>query len=1143
MNEICGCCEGIKKITPEPIENRPGLSKLSYRVGTHASFLETMMASLSTNYLEIPSGEFDDQGNLKTTTITPLRSLAVRTNADTAIALLDAWATVADVLTFYQERIANEGYLRTATERRSILELARLVGYALRPGVAASAYLAYTLDDGYKVTINAGSRSQSIPGPGELPQFFETSKDLDTRADWNILRPRTTRPKLIKPDFVMLPAHAKKSKKAKTNIEDLIDTLYFKGLSTNLQPNDPLFFLFPHADSMHPNNPKDPEDPRLIRHVLAVDPQAAEDRTKVVLQGPQKSTETPKPIIKIEELLHGKLLVPPSRPPASPLDLEQRLTDTFSDTSDVSLQMITKLNPLLENTLYPALANAQVTDTTSQASILAFKVKAAPFGHNVPKKPIFDDKGAFIGQEEWPINDTEEIAVRIFSFDAEMISLTSISVVGDSGKSFGIMLSVKQGSEILSKQVLLASVLENDEGVVSLDGENEITVKIISEDKGLSFIFNRLGAKGDRKKEIRLTSETDGNSINVQIDGNTIVDDLGIGGIWRSLIDGRKINVAYLLDKTSINISVSDESYLPLVPKNVICLDAEYGKILSGSWVVIDRPSPLKCIGQLKKHSPVAILGELGKDEYIIRIVRKVISVSSKSRADYGITATVTQLTLDNDWLCDEDLLITVLRGTTVYAQSEPLELAEDPVGDPICMNDIELDGVYNGLQAGKWLIVSGERTDIPGTSGVMASEPAMLIGVKQSFSKDLPDDKYHTTLRLAADLEYCYRRDTVTIYGNVADATHGETHTETLGSGDASKPGQRFTLHQSPLTFVSAVTPSGIESTLKISVDDIFWHESDSLAGLEPTDRRYITQRGDDDKTTVIFGDGQHGARLQTGVENIRAVYRTGIGKLGNVKARQISQLMTRPLGVRSVINPMPATGGADRESQDQARRNVPLALMALDRLISVRDYADFARTFGGIGKASSAKQSDGRRQIVHVTIAGEDDIPIDSNSDLHQNLLKALRNFGDPDQPIQVDMRNLVMLVMGAKVKVLPDYQWSSIKPKVQAALLDTFSFGNRDLGQDALLSEAISATQRVPGVAYVDIDIFGGIPEKDSSGNPLAPADIATKISTLVNNGPSPRVIASPAYIDGGIIHPAQIAYLVPSIKETLQLTELK
>ena len=46
-----------------------------------------------------------------------LPELTARDPDDPAIALLDAWATVADVVTFYQERIANEGFLRTATER------------------------------------------------------------------------------------------------------------------------------------------------------------------------------------------------------------------------------------------------------------------------------------------------------------------------------------------------------------------------------------------------------------------------------------------------------------------------------------------------------------------------------------------------------------------------------------------------------------------------------------------------------------------------------------------------------------------------------------------------------------------------------------------------------------------------------------------------------------------------------------------------------------------------------------------------------------------------------------------------------------------------------------------------------------------
>src|SRR5215212_4791713 len=159
MNETCGCCEGLEPLTPLVIANRPGLSRLTYRAGTHATFLATMKARLSAR--DYPA----------------LKGLTTRSATDPAVALLDAWATVADVLTFYQERAANEGYLRTATERRSILELARLVGYALRPGVASSVYLAFTLEPDSIAEIPAGTRAQSVPGPGdELPQPFETTE-------------------------------------------------------------------------------------------------------------------------------------------------------------------------------------------------------------------------------------------------------------------------------------------------------------------------------------------------------------------------------------------------------------------------------------------------------------------------------------------------------------------------------------------------------------------------------------------------------------------------------------------------------------------------------------------------------------------------------------------------------------------------------------------------------------------------------------------------------------------------------------------------------------------------------------------------------------------------------------------------------
>ena len=111
----CRCCEGIKKIVPITIENPPGLISIKYRIGTHCQFKSKMLSTIEK---------------------TVLGKLTTREDNDLSIALIDAWATVADVLTFYQERIANEGFLRTAIDRKSILELARTAGYELQPGVA-----------------------------------------------------------------------------------------------------------------------------------------------------------------------------------------------------------------------------------------------------------------------------------------------------------------------------------------------------------------------------------------------------------------------------------------------------------------------------------------------------------------------------------------------------------------------------------------------------------------------------------------------------------------------------------------------------------------------------------------------------------------------------------------------------------------------------------------------------------------------------------------------------------------------------------------------------------------------------------------------------------------------------------------------
>jgi predicted phage baseplate assembly protein len=372
-----------------------------------------------------------------------------------------------------------------------------------------------------------------------------------------------------------------------------------------------------------------------------------------------------------------------------------------------------------------------------------------------------------------------------------------------------------------------------------------------------------------------------------------------------------------------------------------------------------------------------------------------------------------------------------------------------------------------------------------------------------------------------------------------VVKATHGQTTGEILGNGDASQPLQEFALHQSPLTYLSAPTPSGAESTLAVRVNEIQWHEADNLAFLGPKDRKFITQTDNDDQVTTIFGNGEHGARVPTGTANIKAVYRYGCGKVGNVDAEQISQLSSQPLGVKSVINPLRASGGADHDTLDQARSNAPLAVMALDRLVSVRDYADFARTYAGIGKAAAARLSDGHTLLVHVTIAGKDDIPIDENSDLYRNLFQALEQYGDPYQPLRLAVRRLRLLVINARVKVLPDYQWESVGPNVKDALLDFYSFERRALGQSAFKSETYAVMQAVPGVQYVDLRVFDSVSENTTS------AELANLASTLTANDFVGAEMAMPnkgAKDPAHSILPAELVMLTPSVPDTLILTEI-
>ena len=520
---------------------------------------------------------------------------------------------------------------------------------------------------------------------------------------------------------------------------------------------------------------------------------------------------------------------------------------------------------------------------------------------------------------------------------------------------------------------------------------------------------------------------------------------------------------------------------------DTLTLDATYEQVTAGSWAVIDRPAtPWYLTDQFAVSSQSrsrAALGSgfaanLGSTSVLTgsigiaigmyggreRLFAHVEQARATSRAAYGIAARGTQLTLDTDWTLNDDDL-GFARDTAIFTQSEPIELVEAPLAEAMPRNMIALNGDYGELTKGRLIAVGGRLAG--------SAKDSPLTSEIAEIAEATTGPNGITTLKLTRDLANVYRRSETTINANVARATHGETARETLGSGDASRPYQRFTLKSAPLTYTSAANASGSASTLELRVNDLLWREVPTLYGRGLNERVYVTRTSDEAKTTVQFGDGATGARLPSGSENVRAAYRKGSGVAGNLKAGQLSMLMSRPLGLKGAVNPEPATGGVDAEQRDEARQNAPLTVMTLDRIVSLRDYEDFARAFRGVAKALATWTWDGRQRGMFVTVAGANGAAIAEGSATYQNLVAAMRDAGDPYVPLRVQTYRPASFTLSARLTAHPDYGAENVARAVRAMLAASFAFATRAFGQPVALSEVMAAIQQVAGVIAVDID----------------------------------------------------------------------
>ncbi|MEZ4734064.1 MAG: putative baseplate assembly protein [Caldilineaceae bacterium] len=884
--DTCGCCESGPA---EPmLYNPPGQPALQYRIGVHSTFFQRMIAQLAQQ--EVLDGEHAGAR--------PLAKLTARNTDDPAIALLDAWATVGDVLTFYQERIANEGYLRTATERRSVLELARAIGYELAPGVAAGVYLAFTVDESDatpdETTIAAGTQVQSIPTKeGELPQTFETATDFAAKVWWNKLRPQQSKPQVITWE---------------------ISELYLQGTNLNLAVGDRLLLVG-----------KDSQDKVIDVRRKRIRERTPDPERNHTLVKFEAESSTAKAGSKATFTASARAAAAPTAGPtqAAGVGIHHSFTTQNLDT----------------------LLGATLTESQFQV--------------------VRKSRG-------WQTTDVLDYANK----------KPRPTVAGP--------------ADVATWELY---VLREQVGIF---GHNAPHYQTLAEDARPAFN-------------------------NWDNPDWQIWEDSIIGPIYYADAD--------------------------------LYLERPISGILEDSWLLLERP---------------------GAQE-----IYRVQSAVEGSMTGFGISAKVTGLELANpvgqplaDNRTDKDFAFKV-RKTTAYVKSEKLTLAQAPVADDLHLGatTLLLDGLAPGLQVGQPVALTGEQAD---AEGVLRSEIKLLAAINH--------DDFFTTLTFTEGLQYRYKRATVLINANVVHATHGETvANEVLGSGDGAKANQRFKLKKPPLTYVSAATTSGLENSLEVRVNGVAWTEVASLYGVNGKVRGYLVQHDNDSNAYVTFGDGNRGARLPTGWENVTATYRSGIGAAGEVDAGTLTLLKKRPFGVRSVVNPTAAAGAEDPETLVSARTNAPLTVLTLARIVSLQDFEDFARAFPGIGKARAVALWNGETELVHITIADASGDPVESTADLFKNLRDAVNGARDPLRTVEIGTYQPRYFDVAAKVLIDPTYRWADVKAAIERTLNDHFSFAARTFGQPVTSAEMINIIHEVAGVVAVDLDKLYQV---DESGQPVAP-----------------------------------------------------
>lgn len=1076
MNRDCGCCVVVS--AEANAGNRPWLSAVAYRIGTFATFRKALIDELS----HTPE----------------LAGLSARVSDDYTITAIELWSAVADVLTFYQQRIANEAFLRTAVLRDSVLRLVRLIDYQLRPGAAATTHLAFMLEAGAKALIPAFTRTQSVPGEGEKPQKFETLASLAADARLNRLRlfPATgaaaptsagSAAAIVAPDAEAIAGAAKLAAgdhvilyaptaletltvrdvqsnddvmtvrwqvpitgaafAAAYNALDAARRAYKLGRSFHLFGFDAPEVVVVHAQS----NPADATTTYLTQAVtdFSLPPGAT-----ISLDAAYAGLKPGAIVLAVSTLASGTRAIPfqvtavgealvKRTAKSIPTVLKPLVVTVTSQSGTVSRLTLTPLGP---QTLANLLPTGDIRDVVVH-ELTGDPLRFWPYAYAdiVASSDVYL-AGRRNGWSSLEVGRTIEKGVYKPGTTIDLVDLAA-------GRA--VLLNDAKGGAPVAATVAGASLLGLDIGFAPTATDALTVAKL-----GL--------APGQATPITALVSAQLSASIAVPVGPRELLVTIGTLPPQTISLPASLPSPATLV-QVAAALQTAIRAALPATPSfaqaRVFAMPFNSIAIVPG--MAIDR------VTIAPSASDPATVVALGFDSARVRWLDGVMSAKIAVPAAFFSGTLRARVGLD------------------------------PPVDRPFGMAPVTVQSIADAITF-LWGYGAAARDD----DRLLVLPPA-------------PTRELRSFVHLSLDLEEPVVLDAASavLLGNVAPASHGETvHDEIVGDGDGSLEFQRFALKKKPLTYVPAATPGGVASTLTLLVNGVRWREVPTLYGASPNDEVYVTRVGDDAVTTVQFGDGKTGARLPSGRQNVVATYRQGLGVAGRVGAGKITTLLDRPTGVKSVANLVAADGGADPEAMDKARDAAPGTVRTFGRAVSLRDFEDTALMAGEVAKATATWVWSGERRAIHLTVAAQGGAIFSAEG--LKRLAATLLSERDPNHKLLIDNYTAVAVLIDASIIVDDRYPTADVLTAARAALLHDLAFDQRRFAQPVYLSDVFAVLQRVQGVVAVDVNSLDL-----KSTDPLFRTAHGIDPSLV---GPQPHLLMLPARPAGtGTVLPAELA----------------